>query len=184
MPGARQEVDQPGVQLPELSALVSMLAAKPEGQMEHADVDRMRERHPAWRLLRAGNGPLVLTFLGRFFVEDNNGATAAAVLASALDDELYTLNAADPASPGYPKAAGDYLEDWAHPDAGWLRRFYPLGSDEVYYDATPAFEKAYAWVTSLGVRPSCRSSVKKASAKASMPGLSRANSQKCASRRD
>lgn len=121
--------------------------------MEHAEVERMRERHPAWRLLRAGNAPLVLTFLGRFFVEDNAAATAASALAAALDDELYALNAADPANPRYPKPADDYLEDWAHPDAGWLRRFYPLGSDEVHYDATPAFEKAYAWVTSLGVRP-------------------------------
>jgi flagellar motility protein MotE (MotC chaperone) len=121
--------------------------------MDHADVERLRDRHPAWRLLRAGNAALVLTFLGRFFVEDNNGATPASGLAAALDDELYSLNAPDPAAPRYPKPAADYLEDWAHADAGWLRRFYPLGSDEVHYDATPAFEKAYAWVTGLVVRP-------------------------------
>lgn len=121
--------------------------------MEHAEVERMRERHPAWRLLRAGNAALVLAFLGRFFVEGNAGATAAPVLVTALDDELYALNAADPTNPRYPKAAGGYLDDWAQPEAGWLRRFYPLGSDEVHYDATPAFERAYAWVTSLAVRP-------------------------------
>lgn len=130
-----------------------MLAASREGHMEHAEVERMRERHPAWRLLRAGNAPLVLAFLGRFFVEGNAGATAAPVLVTALDDELYALNAADPTNPRYPKTAGDYLEDWAQPEAGWLRRFYPLGSDEVYYDATPAFQKAYSWVMSLAVRP-------------------------------
>jgi hypothetical protein len=121
--------------------------------MDHADVERLRDRHPAWRLLRASNAPLVLAFLGRFFVEGNNGAAAASTLASALDDELYALNAPDPTTPRYPKPAAEYLEDWAHADAGWLRRFYPLGSDEVHYDATPAFEKAYAWVTGLGVRP-------------------------------
>jgi hypothetical protein len=120
--------------------------------MDHADVERLRDRHSAWRLLRAGNAPLVLTFLGRFFVEDNNGAASASALAVALDDELYAVNATDPASPRYPKPAIEYLEDWAGADAGWLRRFYPLGSDEVHYDATPAFEKAYAWVTGLGVR--------------------------------
>ncbi len=118
--------------------------------MDHADVERLRDRHPAWRLLRAGNGPLVLTFLGKFFVEDNNGATSASALAAALDDELYALNAADPR---YPKQASEYLEDWAGADARWLRRFYPVGSDEVHYDATPAFEKAYAWVIGLSVRP-------------------------------
>ncbi len=121
--------------------------------MDHADVERLRDRHPAWRLLRAVNAPLVLAFLGRFFVEDNNGATAASALAAALDDELYALNAPDPAVPRYPKPATEYLEDWAHAEAGWLRRFYPVGSEEVHYDATPAFEKAYGWVTGLAVRP-------------------------------
>jgi flagellar motility protein MotE (MotC chaperone) len=120
--------------------------------MDHADVEQLQQRHPAWRLLRAGNAPLVLAFLGRFFVEDNNGAFSASALAAALDDELYALNAPDPAAPRYPKPAAEYLEDWAHADAGWLRRFYPQGSDEVHYDATPAFEKAYAWATGLVVR--------------------------------
>jgi Protein of unknown function (DUF3375) len=63
--------------------------------MDHADVELLRDRHPAWRLLRAGNATLVLTFLGRFFVEDNNGATTASGLAAALDDEPYALNAPD-----------------------------------------------------------------------------------------
>jgi hypothetical protein len=120
--------------------------------MDHADIERLRDRHPAWRLLRAGNAPLVLAFLGGFFVEGNNGATSASALAAALDDELFALNAIGPSAQRYPKPAADYLEDWAHSDAGWLRRFYPLGSDEVHYDATPAFERAYGWVMGLGVR--------------------------------
>ncbi|OFE15943.1 hypothetical protein BA895_05465 [Humibacillus sp. DSM 29435] len=120
--------------------------------MEHDTIETLRERHPAWRLLRATNAPLVLAFLGRFFVEDNHGATSAPELATALDDELFTINAAHPDHPVYPRSAGDYLDDWSTTDAGWLRRFYPLGSDEVHYDATPAFEKAYAWVTGLQVR--------------------------------
>lgn len=121
--------------------------------MDHASVERLRDRHSAWRLLRAANAPLVLTFLGRFFVEDNKGATSGSVLAASLDDELYAIGATNPADPRYPKPAIEYLEDWAGVDAGWLRRFYPLGSDEVHYDATPAFEKAYAWVAGLGARP-------------------------------
>lgn len=120
--------------------------------MEHEAIERLRDRHPAWRLLRAGNAPLVLSFLGRFFVDENHGATSAAVLASALDDELYALNSPAPEQPRYPRRAVDYLEDWAATEAGWLRRFYPLGSDEVHYDATPAFEKAYSWVVGLQIR--------------------------------
>lgn len=120
--------------------------------MDFEGIERLRDRHPAWRLLRAGNAPLTLSFLGRFFVEENHGATAATALVSALDDDLYTLNSADAEQPRYPRRAVDYLEDWAATESGWLRRFYPLGSDEVHYDATPAFEKAYAWVAGLQVR--------------------------------
>jgi flagellar motility protein MotE (MotC chaperone) len=120
--------------------------------MDYAEIDRLRERHPAWRLLRAGNATLVLSFLGRFFVEENNGAAPANALTSALDDELYALNSADPDQPRYPRAAIDYLNDWAEPEVGLLRRYYPLGSDEVHYDATAAFEKAYSWVAGLQER--------------------------------
>ena len=77
---------------------------------------------------------------------------AASELAAALDDHLYSLNAAihtDSGEARYPKPPKTYLEDWAAPDAGYLRRFYPAGDDEVHYEITPAFEKAYAWVESL-----------------------------------
>ncbi|WP_229659433.1 DUF3375 family protein [Nesterenkonia alkaliphila] len=43
----------------------------------------MRSRNASWRLLRASNAPLVLSFLGRFFIEENNGATSAGALAEA-----------------------------------------------------------------------------------------------------
>lgn len=121
--------------------------------MDHDVIRALRHRHAAWRLLRADNAPLVVSFLGGHFVESNHGATAAAILVEALDDELYGLNAAEPERPRYPRSAADYLEDWASTEAGWLRRFYPVGSDEVHYDATPAFEKAYAWVSALKARP-------------------------------
>lgn len=119
--------------------------------MDLEDIENLRERHPAWRLLRAGNAPLVLAMLGQFFVVGNRGATAAGELAAALDDLLYAANT-DPETPRYPRAPAAYLEDWAAPDAGWLRRFYPPGSDEVHYEVTPAFEKAYAWLDSLRTR--------------------------------
>ena len=87
----------------ELSALLHKLVAGTDGgALEHADVERLRERHPAWRLLRAGNAPLVLTFLGRFFVEDNNGATSGPDLTTALDDDLYALNAGRPGQAALP----------------------------------------------------------------------------------
>ena len=69
-----------------------------------------------------------------------------------MDDHLYALNADEPAEngqPRFPKSPRAYLEDWAATDAAYLRRFYPPGDDEVHYEVTPAFEKAYGWVTTL-----------------------------------
>jgi len=121
--------------------------------MDHDAIESLRLRHPAWRLLRAGNAPLVLSFLGCYFVQDNRGAVPAGELAAALDDHLYALNGTTGGDARYPKQPRDYLEDWAGVEAGFLRRFYPVGDDQVHYEVTPAFEKAYAWVTSLVGRP-------------------------------
>lgn len=120
--------------------------------MEYAQIAALRDRHPAWRLLRAGNATLILAFLGGHFVEANRGACPASELASALDDYLHAVNAevrTENGEPRYPKEPRSYLEDWAAADAGFLRRFYPPGDDEVHYEVTPAFEKAYSWVTAL-----------------------------------
>ena len=117
--------------------------------MDYEAITALRGRHPAWQLLRAGNAALILSFLGEFFVEGNRGAWAASQVADALDDHLYALNDVEDRYPKEPRA---YLEDWAATDAGYLRRFYPPGDDEVHYEVTPAFEKAYAWVLSLKTR--------------------------------
>jgi len=120
--------------------------------MEYAAIDALRERHPAWRLLRAGNSALILSFLGEFFVEGNRGACPASEVAAELDDHLRALNAEISTENGeerFPKDARSYLEDWAATDTAYLRRFYPPGDDEVHYEVTPAFEKAYAWVMTL-----------------------------------
>jgi len=120
--------------------------------MDYMTIETLRERHPAWRLLRADNAPLVLAFLGRWFVEDNRGATSATELIGALDDELHARNADRMDDPPFPKRPRDYLEDWAAPERGWLRSYYPANSDEVHYEVTSAFEKAYAWVAALRTR--------------------------------
>ena len=110
----------------------------------------LRANSPAWRLLRAENAPLVLSFLHRVFVADNVRSIPAAELASRLDDELFALNERTPGS--FPKQARAYLDDWASPQSGWLRKYYPEGTDEPHFDATPAVEKALAWVRALGER--------------------------------
>lgn len=118
--------------------------------MDLDEIDRLWERHPAWRLLRARNAPLILAFLGERFIDDNRGAVSAGVLVSALDDFLYAVHRAEPKR--YPVDPAAYLDDWAAPESGWLRRFYPAASDEVHYEATPALERAYAWAQGLRSR--------------------------------
>jgi flagellar motility protein MotE (MotC chaperone) len=120
--------------------------------MDYATIAALRDRHPAWRLLRAGNSVLILSFLGGFFVEGNRGACPASELAAALDDQLHALNAeisTDGGEPRFPKEPRAYLEDWASTESAYLRRFYPPGDDEVHYEVTAAFEKAYSWVQTL-----------------------------------
>jgi hypothetical protein len=114
----------------------------------------LRDNSPAWRLLRADNGPLVLSFLHRVFVADNVRSISASELASRLDDQLYALNqqASERDGKRWPKPARAYLDDWAAPEAGWLRKYYPDGTDEPHYDATPAVEKALQWIDSLRER--------------------------------
>lgn len=114
----------------------------------------LRDNSPAWRLLRADNAPLVLSFLHRVFVADNVRSISAIELASLLDDEFYAINQREAERGGriYPKSVKAYLDDWAAPEAGWLRKYYPEASDEPHYDATPAVEKALQWVDNLRER--------------------------------
>src|SRR2546422_659476 len=109
--------------------------------LDHATLEAMRRQHPAWRLLAADSAPLVASFLHRVFVVPNVRTMGQADLAEALEDSLFALREQRGAE-AYPKAALDYLNDWAANDKGWLRKFYPPGSDEPHFDLTPATEKA------------------------------------------
>ena len=51
--------------------------------MEYDEIAWLRANSPAWRLLRADNAPLVLSFLHRVFVAGNVRAISAAELAAA-----------------------------------------------------------------------------------------------------
>jgi hypothetical protein len=107
--------------------------------------------HPAWAVLRSPHAPLVLSFLGRVFVERNAADLPAAELGDPLDDELYALN--QRLGEGtFPRNASAYLDEWASPDHGWLRKYYATGSDEARYDLAPAVERALAWVRELQPR--------------------------------
>jgi hypothetical protein len=119
--------------------------------LDYATLDLLRQSHPAWRLLRSDHAPLLASFLHRAFVAPNVRLMAQADLVEALEDELFGLR--ERLGPGaFPKAAREYLDDWAANDKGWLRKFYRPGSDEPQFDLTPATEKAIAWLGTLTAR--------------------------------
>jgi flagellar motility protein MotE (MotC chaperone) len=119
--------------------------------LDHTTLDLLRRQHPAWRLLTADSAPLIASFLHRVFVLPNVRLMAQSSLAEALEDSLFELR--QQLGPTiYPKAAVEYLNDWAANERSWLRKFYPPGSDEQHFDLTPATEKAIVWLVSLTQR--------------------------------
>lgn len=116
--------------------------------LDYATLDLLRQNHPAWRLLRSDHAPLVASFLQRVFIVPNVRTMAQADLSEALEDELFALRERLGAD-AFPKAALEYLNDWASTEKGWLRKFYTHGSDEPHFDLTPASEKAIAWLATL-----------------------------------
>ncbi len=119
--------------------------------LDYATLDTLRRSHPAWRLLLADHAPLVASFLQRSFVLPNVRGMAQVELISKLEDELFHLRESQ-GDAAFPKSAAAYLEDWTQDARGWLRKYYPPGSDEAHFDLTPATEKAIAWLESLTQR--------------------------------
>ena len=119
--------------------------------MDFSTLDWLRQHHPAWRLLTSPHAALIASFLHRVFVLPNERVIAQADLAEALEDELFALRETL-GNDAFPKPATDYLNDWAGSDRGWLRKLYRRGSDEAYFDLTPATERAIAWLDGLTAR--------------------------------
>ncbi|WP_426991756.1 DUF3375 domain-containing protein [Methylomonas sp. CM2] len=119
--------------------------------LDYATLELLKQNHPAWRLLRSDHAPLIAGFLHRAFVAPNQRLIGQADLAEALEDELFALRERL-GNDAFPKPALDYLNDWAGNDKAWLRKFYRQGSDEPFFDLTPATEKAIAWLDSLTER--------------------------------
>lgn len=120
--------------------------------MDHTTISSLRDRHPAWRLLASPHAPLLASFLHAAFVQPNMRMMSEADLVEALEDTLFGLREQLGAEI-YPRGAQEYLNDWAAPEKGWLRKFYQPGTDEAQFDLTPATEKAIAWLVSLTERP-------------------------------
>lgn len=119
--------------------------------MDYQTLESLRESHPAWRLLRADNGPLIASFLNRVFLKPNLRQIAESELARKLEDDLFQLRRQH-GEDRFPREAHAYLDDWASDKNGWLRKRYVSGSDEAQFDITPATEAALTWLGGLGRR--------------------------------
>jgi len=119
--------------------------------LDYTTLDILRQNHPAWRLLRSDHAALIASFLERVFILPNLRTISQADLAEALEDELFALRERL-GTTSFPKAALDYLNDWAAPERGWLRKFYRHDSDEPCFDLTPSTEKVIAWLGTLAKR--------------------------------
>ncbi len=112
--------------------------------LERATLQRLREQSPAWRLLAADHAPVVICFLHQAFLASNTRTASLPSLVPILEDYLH--EARELGRVDMPRAAEAYLDDWASDATGWLRKFYPAGTDEAHFDLTPAAERAVVWI--------------------------------------
>ncbi len=119
--------------------------------IDYQTLESLRQNHPAWRLLNSPHAPLIASFFQKVFIDKNARILPQVSLVEALEDELFHLRDIL-GDEKFPKSALDYLNDWAAPEKGWLRKFYRHDSDEAHFDLTPATEKAITWLDSLTKR--------------------------------
>lgn len=116
--------------------------------LDFSTLFQLKKNHPAWRLLQADHAPLIASFFDKVFIQPNVRIMGQTDLVSKLEDILYQLRELE-GTDKFPRTAQAYLDEWAQNDKGWLRKFYPQGSDEPHFDLTPATEKALIWLEGL-----------------------------------
>ncbi|WP_180272722.1 DUF3375 domain-containing protein [Konateibacter massiliensis] len=113
--------------------------------MAYDSLIHLRSYHPAWRLMAARNAPFVVSFLYREFVSENKREIPENVLINHLEIYMEMI----PNIRENNKTAHEYLVEWADDSYSWLRRFYPINSDEIHYDLTSTAQKAIEWIMDL-----------------------------------
>ena len=101
--------------------------------------------------MTSDTGPLIIGFFDTVFREASIRQMSEYELVLKLDDYIYELTGGSEGSP-FPRSAKDYLDDWTGGEKGWLRKFYPAGSDIAHYELTAGSEKVLQWIDSLASR--------------------------------
>ena len=116
--------------------------------LDYFELRHIRMNHPSWRLMAAENGPFIAAFLDMAFRTENLREIEESELTMKLEDYLYQLENSE-TDQQFTRSAAGYLDEWSRNDRGWLRKYYPVGSDTPHYDLTPAAEKALQWMDGL-----------------------------------
>ena len=116
--------------------------------MSYAYLEKMRKTNPAWKLLTASLSPYITSFLFQVFIAEDRRQISGQELISRLDDFIYEVNYGQEDAV-LTRTGREYLDDWADDQHGWLRKFYPIGQDEPYFDITSQVQKALDWLLSL-----------------------------------
>jgi hypothetical protein len=119
--------------------------------MSFDSLELLRNTSFAWRLLASHQAPFVISFLYRAFLADNVREVPERELRGRLENYKDMLNGGS-GEDRFPRSAKEYLTEWADDGHGWLRRFYPAGKDEPYYDMTSQAQKAIEWLSDQGVQ--------------------------------
>ena len=119
--------------------------------MDHDYLFELKRSHPTLKLLAADTAPLILGFLYKAFVQPNERGIRQSELESLLEDYLFGLHRSY-GDDLYPRSGAQYLEAWADPVRGILRKYYPDRGDEAEYDLTPATARAIDWIQGLAER--------------------------------
>jgi len=116
--------------------------------MTYEYLDKLRNTNPAWRLLTSKLSPYIASFLFQVFIAEDKRQISGQELTSRLDDFIYEVNYGRE-DIVFKQTGREYLDVWADDRHGWLRKFYPIGQDEPYFDITSQVQKALDWLLSL-----------------------------------
>ena len=120
--------------------------------MDYWTLERLRQTHAGWRLLAADHASFIASFLYASFIAPNVRTVPQGELVARLEDHVFALRQRK-GDETFPRAPGDYLDDWASERHGWLRKYYPPQGDEPHFDLTSMAERAIEWLMSLRGRP-------------------------------
>jgi hypothetical protein len=114
--------------------------------MDHDYIKHLKERNPTIKLLKADNGPLIISFLYLAYKSRNKTTILNRELISKLTDFLNNLRQVY-GEKVYPDSAANYLNAWANDH--YIRKYYLPDNDEPVFDLTPGTEKALDWIRDL-----------------------------------